>query len=104
MTLKTPNLFDVPKDRPTRKERLESFKSRHSIYTYGARHAGFDALLVPRARGMLSDYDDAATCSPIELISKYCRLLEEANLLVSGDTERGAIKEICRLNNIVFDL
>lgn len=104
MTLKTPNLFDVPKDRPTRKQRLEAFKEQHEIFTYGNKNAGWDAMLVSKARESLLGYDGVAVASPIELIMDYCRLLEESQLLISGETEREAIEELCRLNNIKFDL
>lgn len=103
MTLKTPNLFDVPRDRPTAMERLEAFKERYGIFTWGDKNDGWDAMLVNQARALLSeDYPEAQTADAAELIMDYCRLIEDVDLLVSRDTEREAIEELCRLNKIPF--
>lgn len=101
--MKTPNLFDVPKGL-TQKNRLESFVSKHRIFTYGSRAHGWDAMLIEQARQLLFEYRGKTEGHPIEMISGYCRLLEESNLLVTGKTEREAIEELCRLNNIPFNL
>lgn len=101
--LKTPNLFDVPKDRPTQKERLEAFVKQHRIFTYGNKAHGWDAMLIEQARQFLAEYRGKTEGHPIEMISGYCRLLEEANMLVTGKTEREAIEELCRLNKIPFN-
>lgn len=106
--LKTPNLFDVPRDRPTKKQtwraQLEWFKNNSGIFTHGHNDTGWHAMIVPRSREILAGYPNTAHVPAIELIMDYCRLLEEADLLTVGNTERQAIEELCRLNKIQFDL
>jgi hypothetical protein len=104
--MKTPNLIDVPQDRPSRKEKLEMFKEDHSIWTHGSpKFTGDDrwcALLVNVARTRLAGYGLTLEKTPMEMISGYCRLLDEADLLVTGKTERAAVKTLCELNGIPF--
>lgn len=106
--MKTPNLLDVPKDSPTRKERIEAFKKKHGIWTYYVagqpKECPWDAMLVPKAVEALAGYGVKPDTHPIELISGYCRLLDEWNLLVSGKTEREAIRTLCEHNEIPCEL
>lgn len=105
--MKTPNLLDVPKDSPTRKERIEDFKKRHGIWTYHCYtppEAPWDAMLVPKAAESLKGYGVKPTDEPMEMIAGYCRLLDEWNLLVSGKTEREAIRTLCEHNGIPCEL
>lgn len=109
--MKTPNLFNVPKDRPTRKERIEAFKREHGIWTYGDKknrvgdHA-WDAMSVTLACERLSGYDlsEEVRKEPIMLIAGYCRLLEEMGILVTGQTEVEAIRVLCVNIGIVCEL
>ncbi len=107
MSEKTPNLLDVPKDRPTRKERLEAFKIKHGIWTHNAGPSlgilPWCAVLVPNARRSLKGYSVPAAAHPIDLIAGYGRLLEEWSLMVEGPTEHETISHLCTINRILFN-
>lgn len=100
----TPNLLDVPKDSPSRKERLEAFKAKHGVWTHNSHlppeGEPWSALLVPKARLAM----DEPTAEPMKLIAGYCSLLDEMDLLVTGKTQREAIQTLCEKNGIAFDL
>ncbi len=102
--MKTPNLLEVPKTHPSRKEKLEAFKVKHGIFTHDAGPSSEDcrwlAMLVPKSREYLKDYDLKPDAHPIELIASYCRLLEEAGLLVTGPSEGETVRYIRKINNI----
>lgn len=106
----TPPLIDVPKTHPTRYERLQAFKERQGIWTHKAPHRPksehpWSALLVPRARQFLAGYLDGDKADdPFSLIAGYCHLLDEACLLVTGETELDAVQRLCAENNIVCPL
>jgi len=109
MRTKTPNLFDVPKDRPTAKERMEAFKAKHGIWTYHSPHMKrkempWEALWLTKAIEVLAGYGVKATDHPVEIIAGYSRLLDEMNLLIEGQTESTAVERLCAVNNIRFDL
>lgn len=103
----TPMLLDVPATHPTRYERLQAFKTRQGIWTHRAsfrtkEEHPWSALLVPRARLALAGYIDGdEPDDPMSLIAGYCRLLDEARLLVTGETELDAVQRLCSENNIV---
>jgi hypothetical protein len=95
--LLTPNLLDVPPTHPTRQEILQAFKTRQGVWTYCGKgmkreEHPWEALLVPSG----GEPDD-----PVSLIAGYCRLLEEAGLLVTGETELDAVQRLCAANEIV---
>lgn len=95
----TPNLIDVPKDSPTRKERFSDFKAEHWIWTHKTNGMDYPWTALAYAHGleMLKGYDltEDQRNDPILLIAGYCRLLDEAGLLVTGNTERAAVRELC---------
>lgn len=100
---RAPTLFDVPKDSPSRKKKLQAFKDTHGIWTHHASglEEPWTAVWVTGARDALSDYGpEVATMLPIELIAGYCRLLEECSLLTDGQTERAAIEVLCIANDL----
>jgi hypothetical protein len=105
--LLTPNLLDVPPTHPTRQEILQAFKTRQGVWTYCGKgmkreEHPWEALLVPRARKMLAGYiGGGEPDDPVSLIAGYCRLLEEAGLLVTGETELDAVQRLCAANEIV---
>lgn len=102
----TPFLFEVPKTHPGRADKLKAFKLRQGIWTWHCKDFRredhpWEALLVPRARRRLAGYDGIAESDePEALIMNYCRLLEEWGLLVSGETELQAVRNLCAANEI----
>jgi hypothetical protein len=108
--MKTPLLFDVPKTHPSRIDRVNAFKKKHDIFThyagrsFGKENEPWDALWVTGARKLLKGYTGSGVVIPEELIANWCRLLDEASLLLTGKTERDAIRELCQCNNIPCDL
>jgi hypothetical protein len=103
----TPLLFEVDQRHASRAVKLISFKKEHGIWTYrtsGMARADepWSALLVPSARAMFSPESDKL--EPFDLIANYCRVLDEAHLLVTGEGELTTIRELCKQNNIRCDL
>lgn len=98
------DLFTVPKTGPTKRERIDAFKKEHAIWTYGTNKYQWDAILVSHSRKKLKGYGVTQNTEPFELVASYCRLLEEADLLVTGPSEIGAIRELCHLNDIPCQL
>jgi len=105
---KQPFLFDVPKDSPSTKERLHAFMAKHGIETHyagkalGRENYPWAACLMPRARQF--GYGVTATDDLFECVAKVGRLLEEAGVLVEGQTEREAVEELCRQQHIQFNI
>lgn len=107
--MKTPMLLAVSKDQPSRKERLEAFKLKHSIQTHSSGvkwrsdvNKPWCALHMPSARMFgcgITECSDLFDC-----ISKACRLLDDAGVIGYGDTEREAIRAACEAVNIPFGL
>lgn len=107
--MKTPLLINVPKDSPSRKEKLDAFKAKHQIETHnagpgwGKANHPWSACLMSAAREMGEEYE-----TPVknigDAVAHFCRLLDEAGLLVTGETERDAVRRLCEKNDIVFDL
>lgn len=94
--MRTPLLLDVPKDSPSRKQTLAAFKKAFNIFTHNAnfrtrKEHPWSALLCPRPMT-----DDEA----VQHIASYCRILDEARLLVTGETERDALRTLCQENSI----
>lgn len=103
---KTPNLIDVPKDSPSKRDRLEAFKKLHGVWTHYAagmsrEEEPWTALLVPKAKLLV---DDQEAVEPMDLIAGYCDWLDERGVMVYGKTEREAIRTLCERNGIVCDL
>lgn len=100
--MKNQLLIEVPKDSPTRKQKLNAFKKAFGIWTHYAAHMPPDerwiALNVSTARKFWNEPD----MSPWDLISNYCRVLEEQGLLEEGKSERDAIAKICANRGIPF--
>jgi hypothetical protein len=94
------DLFTTPKTGPTKREKLEAFKKQHDIDVVGSNKYQWDALLMAHARERLKGYGVKRSADAIDLIAGYCRLLEESDLLVTGSSEIGAIRELCHRNNI----
>lgn len=110
-TSKVAKLIDVPKDSPTRKQRVEAFKKEHGIWTHGNKKNGvgdhaWDALSVLHAHAGLDGYGltEIQRLEPMALVSAYCRLLDEWGLLVTGETEVKAIRTLCRNIDLPCDL
>lgn len=108
---RAPTLFDVPKDSPSRRDRLQAFKVKHGIWTHSASRssgvgiaAQWIAVWVIGARKFLEGYGpEVATMTGMELIASYCRLLEEGDLMTEGRTEFEAI-ELLAIKNELYPL
>jgi len=84
--------------RKLRKERIEAYKKEHDIETHNAAFRKrsdhpWSACWMKAARkieylGILPTDGIAEACA------KGCRILEEQDLLVTGETERGALREL----------
>jgi hypothetical protein len=94
------DLFKAAKTGPTKREKIDAFKREHSIWTYGSNKFQWDAILVGKSRELLKEYGVTDQTDPFELIASYCRLIEEADLMATGASEIGAIRELCYRNNI----
>lgn len=86
--------------------KMIAFKKEHGIWTY--RSGGYErkdhpwsAMLVSKVQEQL---EDTRAMDPIEIISHYCRLLDETKLLVTGEVELTTIRELCKQNNIPCSL
>ena len=90
-------LFDVPRN----KTRLELIKEQHGIETHnagphwGRKNHPWSACHMPSARELAQDCDDTVK-DIADAVAKFCRLLEEQGLLVTGETEADAVVELCR--------
>jgi hypothetical protein len=91
MSRSHPTLFDVPKDSPSREQRLAEFKREHGVWTYHSKHMSredecWSALL------LLPGETEKAMW---ERIGSRCSALEDEGSLVTGRTEREAIERLC---------
>lgn len=105
--MKTPFLLDVPKDSPSRKQRMEAFKAKHQIQTHSAGKTDDDlpkwmAGHLPSCRKL--GYGCTATSDLFECAARVCRLMDEAGYVAYADTEREAILELCGNLDIPCDL
>lgn len=91
--MKTPNLLDVPKTAPSRKEKLEAFKKQHGIETHYAPGLGWLAMHLPSARKFGYGITEESTMFDCEM--KVGRLLMEAGVTDTGETEREAVRMVC---------
>ncbi len=94
------DLFKAAKTGPTKREKIDAFKKEHNIWTYGSNKYQWDAILVGKTREILKGYGVTDKTEPFELVASYCRLIKEADLLVTGAGEISAIRELCYRNNI----
>lgn len=106
--MKTLTLINVPKTHPSRKEKLDAFKLKHGIETHTA---GWDrkdfpwcACLMPKAKEIAGPYMRGDKPDLFNLVAHAGRLLEEAGVLVTGETERMAVGTLCEENGIPFEL
>lgn len=108
--MRTPLLLDVPKTHMSRHDKLVAFKERNGIWTWHCKEMRredhpWEAMLEHRARQRLAGYlNDDEPDDPISLIAGYCRLLDEWGLLMTGETEREAIRTLCTRNRIPCNL
>lgn len=106
--MKTPLLFNVPKDRPSRKDRIKAFKKLHGIETVNSRLPKGDqpwtACLMPKAHQIGAGYGCDPKSNFMDLFVEVGRLLEEASVMVNGETEADAIRTLCEKHKIPCDL
>ena len=105
--MKTPFLLDVPRDRPTRAQRLKAFKKMYQIETHYFAHLDLDefpwmACHMPSARKL--GYGVSAQDAMVEILFKVGRLADEAGITDYGKTEREAIRAVCENLGIPCDL
>jgi len=98
--MKTPNLLNVPKDSPTRKERIESFKKQYDIETHYCEalddeHRPWMACKMDVAKRIRKPYRNSESNSLGAIMADVCRLLEESGTIAEGKTEREAIRQLC---------
>ena len=97
--MKTPNLFDVPKDSPTRKERIAAFKKENGIETHDCGGPSDDEYPRWVAAHMPSvyklGYGVKEGMSLGECAALVCRLMDEAGYTAYGRTQREAITRLC---------
>lgn len=96
--MKTPNLFDVPKDSPTRKERIEAFKIANDIETHysdALPEWPWIAVKMDLARDVREPYRTCDDNSMGAVMADVCRLLDEAGICADGKTEASAIQKLC---------
>lgn len=104
-----PKLFDVPKDRPRRKQRLAAFKASNGIQThfcadYRSGGNAWMAIHMPTATKALEGYGVKPDVSLMELMAGYCRLLDEGGMIFEANTEAEAIRKCCVAAEIPCDL
>jgi len=95
---RTPMLLDVPRDSPTRKQRLSAIKSALMIETHycrGMNELAWLAVHMPSALAMGKGYGIKSTDDLFECFSKIGRLLDESGIAQYGRTEREAIHKVC---------
>ena len=107
MSAKHPTLFDVPKDSPSRKERLDAFKSANGIETHHTpgmtREEGpWMACHMPTAR--TAGYGVTETSDLFDVVMHVGMLLDDAGVITYGATEREAVEELCGNIGLLFDL
>lgn len=107
--MKTPALFDVPKDAPTRKERMKAFKIANDIETHYCQSWEDDwhpwlACKMDLAREIREPYRNSESNSLGAIMADVCRLVEESGVIAEGKTERDAIIQLCGNLDIVCSL
>lgn len=102
--MKHPRLFEVPPTAPTKAAKLKAFKEQHGIWTHRAPMQREDhpwsAMLFTAAKERMG----VQIKDPYEMIAGYCQLLDDIGLLVTGTSERDAIRRLCAVNDILFPL
>lgn len=103
--MRTPNLIDVPQDRPTRKQMITRLKIEHMIQTQDAGR-GWE----PKENRWIGCHMPSAYqcpyvppgCDLFTATAKACRILEDTGLLVEGPTEWEVILKVCANLEIYF--
>lgn len=103
--MKTPFLFDMAPDGPTRRQQLLLCKRQHGIATHYAKHLDrhehpWMACLLVVAWEKYEGYGVTPESSLTDCVAKVGRLLDEAGLMTTGETERDAVRELCRINKL----
>lgn len=104
--MKQPRLIEVPVTAPTKAAKIKAFKELHGIWTHCARHLAVEderwtAMLLTEARERMAGYGATANTPPEDMVASFCRLLDEADLMVTGTGEITAIRRLCERNDIL---
>ncbi len=96
-------LFNIEKPpktpRKSNREELKALKEKHHIYTHHCVDIGWMAISIPECVELLDGHDLNAEEKEdgMLLMIGYCRLIEEAGLLVDGEaTEFAAVQKIAK--------
>jgi len=111
--MKTPYLIHVPKSSPSKRDRLQSFKKEHRIFTHDCREKYLEyrwcAALLNQSLERFGCYckGEAEADLPdselfMILLMHACRLMDESCLMVTGANEMQALRLLCEENNIRF--
>jgi hypothetical protein len=89
--VKTPTLFDVPEDHPSREQRIAAVKKELGIYTFHSKH--MDKSNEPWT-AILKESVDETDDAMWERVGRYCVRMEDEGTMVYGRTEREAIERL----------
>jgi hypothetical protein len=106
MSAKHPTLFDVPKDSPSRQQRLDVFKKQHGIETHRALGKPSEwpwmAAHLPSARSF--GYGVTPQSDLFDCVMKVGRLMDESGVASYGRTEAEAVEAVCKAVGICFSI
>lgn len=95
-----PELFTVARN----ETRLEKFKREHGVQTHrSAVPPPWIALSIPECKEVFSEYGDVGDTIG-EIMSGFCRLIDEGNMLGVGHTEEAACLDLARRMGIPLTL
>lgn len=103
--MKTPLLIDVPKDSPSKAEKIKAFKAQHEIETHDAPCNGdtrWVAAHMPSCRKL--GYGVTENSTMFECVMHVGRLMDEGGLTGYGKSEIAAVRELCSNLKIPCDL
>jgi hypothetical protein len=86
-----PTLLDVPKDRPSRQQKLDEWKRKHNVWTHHAKQMRREDEPWSALLKLPNETEDAMWAR----IGSRCLALEDEGTLVTGETERLAIERLC---------
>lgn len=104
--MKTPMLLEVPKDAPSSKEKIETFKKLMGIETHSCHpyplpdEQKWLACHRPSALAIAKPYGVKDSASMCEIYAEVARLIDECNADAYGSTERDAIRNLCDKRDI----
>ena len=95
--MKTPMLLEVPKDSFTHKQRLNQIKSLCQIETHNCKieDEPWIAVHMPQAIKLVGPYvPDGEPKDLFTLFFHGCRLMRDCEVMMTGNTEREAVRKL----------